>query len=104
MQKRMGGGKLPSFQKLIFVIGITETSTRSYQSSVVGGRLNNLVCVMVRFVAFLVLGSAFVTGIVTTVQTHRLSIEPKVLLASTPVNYVNDHWPSAVTIRASASQ
>jgi hypothetical protein len=44
---------------------------------------------MVRYVAFLVLGSAFVTGIVTTVQTHRL-------FASTPVNYVDGHWPSSV--------
>jgi hypothetical protein len=59
---------------------------------------------MLRYVAFVVLGSAFVTGIVTTVQNHRLSVEPKVLLASTPVNYVDDHWPSRfpVTLRASA--
>ena len=61
--------------------------------------------VMVRYVAFLVLGSAFVTGIVATVQTHRLAAEPKVLFTSTPVNYVADHWPSSLapTVRASVS-
>jgi hypothetical protein len=53
---------------------------------------------MVRYVAFLVLGTAFVTGMVTTVQTHRL-------FASTPVNYVDGHWPSSIppTLAAYAS-
>jgi hypothetical protein len=61
---------------------------------------------MVRYVAFLVLGSAFVTGIVTTVQTHRLFAEPMVptstpayyVPTSTAANYVDDHWPSSVLI------
>jgi hypothetical protein len=61
---------------------------------------------MVRYVAFLVLGSAFVTGIVTTVQTHRLFTEPMVptsapanyIPPSTPASYVDDHWPSSVPI------
>jgi hypothetical protein len=44
---------------------------------------------MLRYVAFLVLGSVFVTGIVTTVQSHRVLVdpkllEPKVLIRSTP--------------------
>ncbi len=60
-----------------------------------GGQISEN-CVMVRYVAFLVLGSAFVTGIVTMVQTHRLSAEPKVLFTSTPVNYVDGHWPSSL--------
>ena len=51
---------------------------------------------MMRYVAFLVPGSAFVTGIMTTVQTHRVAAEPKVLFTSTPVNYVDDHWPSSL--------
>jgi hypothetical protein len=62
---------------------------------------------MLRYVAFVVLGSAFVTGVVATVQTHRLSTEPnKVLLTSTPVNYVKDHWPPRLpdTLRASVSR
>jgi hypothetical protein len=61
---------------------------------------------MLRYVAFVVLGSAFVTSVVATVQTHRLSTEPKALVASTPVNYVKDHWPSRVpvTLRASVSR
>jgi hypothetical protein len=50
---------------------------------------------MVRYVAFLVLGTAFVTGMVTLVQTHRLWAEPKVLFTSAPVNYVDGHWPSS---------
>ena len=60
---------------------------------------------MMRYVAFLVLGSAFVTGIVTTVQIHRLAAEPKVLFTSAPVNYVAGHWPSSLpaTLRGPAS-
>jgi hypothetical protein len=51
---------------------------------------------MVRYLAFLVLGSAFVTGIVIVVQTHRLAAEPKVLFTSASVNYVDNHWPSSL--------
>jgi hypothetical protein len=51
---------------------------------------------MVRYVAFLVAGSAFVTGIVATVQTHRL--KPPMVPTSAPANYVDDHWPSSVPI------
>jgi hypothetical protein len=60
---------------------------------------------MMRYVAFLVPGIAFVTGIMATVQTHRVAAEPKVLFTSTPVNYVADHWPSSLapTLRASVS-
>jgi hypothetical protein len=53
---------------------------------------------MLRYVAFLVLGSTFVTGIVTTVQTHWLIIEPRVLVAGTPLHYVDDHWPAPVPV------
>jgi len=52
--------------------------------------------VMARYVAFLLLGSAFVTGMVMTVQTHRLVIEPKAQFTNTPVNYVDSHWPASV--------
>jgi hypothetical protein len=50
---------------------------------------------MLRYVAFLILGIAFATGIVTLVQTHRLSAEPKVLFTSASVNYVDGHWLSS---------
>jgi hypothetical protein len=63
----------------------------------VGGRSDSGIGVMMmRYVAFLVPGIAFVTGIMATVQTHRVAAEPKVLFTSTPVNYVDDHWPSSV--------
>ena len=58
---------------------------------------------MVRYVAFLVIGSAFVTGIVATVQTHRAAAEPKVLFTSAPVNYVADHWSSSLAPTVSVS-
>jgi hypothetical protein len=62
--------------------------------------------VMLRYVAFLALGSAFMAGIVTTVQTHRLVTEPTALFTSTPVSYVDSHWPPSVpaTLRASLSR
>jgi hypothetical protein len=68
------------------VIAVTEIRSRSAML-----RCRWVACcgihVMVRFVGFLVLGSTFVTGIVTAVQTHRLFAGP-------PVNYVDAHWPS----------
>jgi hypothetical protein len=62
--------------------------------------------VMARYVAFLLLGSAFVIGMVMTVQTHRLVIEPKAQFTNTPVNYVDSHWPPSVpaTLKASLSR
>ena len=51
---------------------------------------------MLRYVAFLAFGSAFVASIVITVQTHRLATEPKILLTNAAVNYVAAHWPPSV--------
>jgi hypothetical protein len=48
---------------------------------------------MMRYVAFLVLGDAFVTGIVTTVKTHRLAAEPRVLFTSAPVKFYSQARP-----------
>ena len=87
------------------MIAITDARGFFCQKVCVAGGPDSGICVMLRYVAFLVLGSAFVTGIVTTVQTHRLSAEPKVLFTSTPVNYVDGHWPSSVltTLRGPVS-
>jgi len=61
---------------------------------------------MARYFAFLMLGSAFVTGVVMTVQTHRLVTAPKAQFTNMPVNYVDSHWPPSVpaTLRASFSR
>jgi hypothetical protein len=78
--------------KANFVIAITETRTRSATLTV--GQYG--IAVMLRYVAFLAFGSAFVASIVITVQTHRLATEPKILLTNAVVNYVAAHWPPTV--------
>jgi hypothetical protein len=47
-----------------------------------------------RFVAFLVLGSAFVTLLSTVVQNHYLSAEPKVMITT-----FADRWNDFKTMR-----
>jgi hypothetical protein len=105
--KTSGGGGLEAVAATNFnsVMTITENFSRFGKIVVwLGGQ--QFGDLMLRYVAFFVLGSAFATSIVTTVQTHRLSIEPRVLLAKTPVNYVDDNWPPPVpvSLRASSSQ
>ena len=78
------------------MIAITDTRGLFCQKVYRWAAKNSGIDVMVRYVAFFVLGSAFVTGIVTMAETHRLSAEPKVLFTSTPVNYVDGHWPSSL--------
>jgi hypothetical protein len=64
-----------SSKKLDFVIAITESLRRSVKGPVwLGGQI--IGDVMLRYIAFLALGSAFVSGMVTTVHTHRLFTGP----------------------------
>lgn len=58
---------------------------------------------MLRYVAFLVLGTAFVAGIATTVETHRLFGGLRDQLTNTAVNYVDGHWPTSIPPALAAS-